>query len=262
MSSWASSKPTATPTASLTRVSSATSVRTALQALARGRACRPPRATWLWWASPNQPPRAAPGRGSAAAAARARRRARCASSRRSGSRERLHRGVDLRVGVCAAAGHGGHHTSAWPSPSPPSPTAPGAAASSPPAALRPIVAGAAASDRPARAGRRPTPPTTPASYRLADELAIVQTVDFFTPIVDDPYAFGRIAATNALSDVYAMGGDAGQRAQPRRASRSRRSAPTCCARSCAAAATRSPRPARRSSAATRSTTPSRSTAWR
>src|SRR5437763_16838836 len=41
--------------------------------------------------------------------------------------------------------------------------------------------------------------------RLTDELAIVQTVDFFTPIVDDPYAFGRIAATNALSDVYAMG---------------------------------------------------------
>ena len=41
---------------------------------------------------------------------------------------------------------------------------------------------------------------------LTEELAIVQTADFFTPIVDDPYAFGRIAATNALSDVYAMGG--------------------------------------------------------
>jgi selenide,water dikinase len=43
-------------------------------------------------------------------------------------------------------------------------------------------------------------------YRLTDELAIVQTADFFTPIVDDPYEFGRIAACNALSDVYAMGG--------------------------------------------------------
>jgi selenide,water dikinase len=43
-------------------------------------------------------------------------------------------------------------------------------------------------------------------YKLTDELAIVQTVDFFTPIVDDPYDFGRIAVANALSDVYAMGG--------------------------------------------------------
>ena len=43
-------------------------------------------------------------------------------------------------------------------------------------------------------------------YRLTDDLAIVQTVDFFTPIVDDPYTFGQIAAANALSDVYAMGG--------------------------------------------------------
>lgn len=43
-------------------------------------------------------------------------------------------------------------------------------------------------------------------YRISDEIAIVQTVDFFTPIVDDPYWFGAIAAANALSDVYAMGG--------------------------------------------------------
>ncbi|HEV2723467.1 MAG TPA: selenide, water dikinase SelD [Thermoleophilaceae bacterium] len=45
-----------------------------------------------------------------------------------------------------------------------------------------------------------------AVYRVSDELAIVTTVDFFTPIVDDPADFGRIAAANALSDVYAMGG--------------------------------------------------------
>lgn len=42
-------------------------------------------------------------------------------------------------------------------------------------------------------------------YKLSEELAIVQTLDFFTPIVDDPYQFGQIAVTNALSDVYAMG---------------------------------------------------------
>jgi selenide,water dikinase len=45
-------------------------------------------------------------------------------------------------------------------------------------------------------------------YRLTSEQALVQTVDFFTPMVDDPFTYGRIAATNALSDVYAMGGTA------------------------------------------------------
>lgn len=44
-------------------------------------------------------------------------------------------------------------------------------------------------------------------YRISDELALVQTVDFFPPIVDEPYLFGQIAAANALSDVYAMGGE-------------------------------------------------------
>ena len=43
-------------------------------------------------------------------------------------------------------------------------------------------------------------------YKISEELAIIQTVDFFTPIVDDPYTFGQIAVANALSDVYAMGG--------------------------------------------------------
>ena len=45
-----------------------------------------------------------------------------------------------------------------------------------------------------------------AVYRISDDLALVQTVDFFTPIVDDPYLYGQIAATNSLSDIYAMGG--------------------------------------------------------
>src|SRR4051812_34015971 len=71
--------------------------------------------------------------------------------------------------------------------------------------LRPIVAGLP----------RPTDPRVLVAadtaddagvVALTDSLAIVQTADFFTPIVDDPYWFGRIAAANALSDVYAMGG--------------------------------------------------------
>ena len=45
-----------------------------------------------------------------------------------------------------------------------------------------------------------------AVYRISDEQALIATTDFFMPIVDDPYDFGRIAATNAISDVYAMGG--------------------------------------------------------
>src|SRR5918993_1543708 len=44
-------------------------------------------------------------------------------------------------------------------------------------------------------------------FLIADDLALVQTVDFFAPIVDDPYLFGQVAAANALSDVYAMGGE-------------------------------------------------------
>ena len=44
-------------------------------------------------------------------------------------------------------------------------------------------------------------------YRISEGLALVQTVDFFTPVVDDPYTFGQVAAANAFSDIYAMGGD-------------------------------------------------------
>ena len=46
-----------------------------------------------------------------------------------------------------------------------------------------------------------------AVYKVSDDIAIIQTLDFFTPVVDDPYMFGQIAAANALSDVYAMGGE-------------------------------------------------------
>lgn len=46
-----------------------------------------------------------------------------------------------------------------------------------------------------------------AIYKVTDDVAMIQTVDFFTPIVDDPYTFGQIAAANSLSDVYAMGGE-------------------------------------------------------
>ena len=100
-----------------------------------------------------------------------------------------------------------------------------------------------------------------AVFRVRDDLALVQTVDFFTPVVDDPYDFGRIAAANALSDVYAMGGTPltalERRRLPARAARRRRPArdpPRGRSTSCA--------PAPRSSAGTPSTTPSRSTASR
>lgn len=46
-----------------------------------------------------------------------------------------------------------------------------------------------------------------AVYKVSDELALIQTLDFFTPVVDDPYTFGQVAAANALSDIYAMGGE-------------------------------------------------------
>lgn len=46
-----------------------------------------------------------------------------------------------------------------------------------------------------------------AVYKINDEIAMIQTVDFFTPVVDDPYIFGQVAAANSLSDIYAMGGD-------------------------------------------------------
>jgi selenide,water dikinase len=72
--------------------------------------------------------------------------------------------------------------------------------------IGPIVAGLAAVDDPRLIVGSATADDA-GVVRVRDDLALVQTVDFFTPIVDDPYDFGRIAATNALSDVYAMGGE-------------------------------------------------------
>jgi selenide, water dikinase len=75
----------------------------------------------------------------------------------------------------------------------------------PAAALLPIVRNlAAATDERLLVGSATADDA--AVFRLTEDLALVQTIDFFTPIVDDPYDFGRIAAANALSDVYAMGG--------------------------------------------------------
>ena len=75
----------------------------------------------------------------------------------------------------------------------------------PAADLLPIVRGLPSSDDPRLLVGSATGDDA-AVFRLRDDLALVQTIDFFTPIVDDPYDFGRIAAANALSDVYAMGG--------------------------------------------------------
>jgi selenide, water dikinase len=74
----------------------------------------------------------------------------------------------------------------------------------PPGAIRPLLEGMAASTDPNVLVGFDTADDA-GVYLISDELAIVQTVDFFTPIVDDPYDFGRIAAANAISDIYAMG---------------------------------------------------------
>jgi len=76
----------------------------------------------------------------------------------------------------------------------------------PAAALHPIVAGLPRATDPRVLVDAGTADDA-AVVMLTDDFAIVQTVDFFTPIVDDPYDFGAIAATNALSDIYAMGGE-------------------------------------------------------
>jgi selenide, water dikinase len=82
----------------------------------------------------------------------------------------------------------------------------GCACKIPPGALHPLLASLPRSDDPALLVGHESADDA-AVYKVSESLAIVTTVDFFTPIVDDPYDFGRIAATNALSDVYAMGGN-------------------------------------------------------
>ena len=126
-----------------------------------------------------------------------------------------------------------------------------------------------ARSRPRLRRRRPTPnllvgfdtSDDAAVYRLRDDLAIVVTTDFFTPIVDDPFDWGRIAATNALSDVYAMGGTPLLAAEPRRLA-ARETLPfELLARVLDGGADRcAAMRAASSPAATRSTTPNRSTA--
>ena len=88
-------------------------------------------------------------------------------------------------------------------------------------------------------------------YRWEGGPALVQTVDFFTPIVDDPYVYGQIAAANALSDVYAMGGRPLTALAIAGVSEGRSRARRRSARSFAAASTSCARPASRCSAATR-----------
>src|SRR3954451_2273601 len=81
----------------------------------------------------------------------------------------------------------------------------GCACKIPPGVLHPLLAELPRADDPALLVGHESADDA-AVYQLSESLAIVTTVDFFTPIVDDPYDFGRIAATHALSDVYAMGG--------------------------------------------------------
>ena len=82
----------------------------------------------------------------------------------------------------------------------------GCACKLPAADLQPILQGLRRSQDPGLLVGHDTSDDA-AVYRVSDDLALISTVDFFTPIVDDAFDFGRIAATNALSDVYAMGGE-------------------------------------------------------
>ncbi len=101
-----------------------------------------------------------------------------------------------------------------------------------------------------------------AVYALDDERGVVSTTDFFMPIVDDPFDFGRIAATNAISDIYAMGGDPLDGDCHPGLARQCACRPKWPARWCAAAGRSATRRASRWPVVTPSTRPSPSSAWR
>src|SRR4051812_792742 len=204
-SSWASSRPTATPTSMPRRVSSAPSVRTA-GARASGSSTPATCAPCPAWASPNQPPAC-----SASSRMRWRPGAACVTiswawANRSGSVESAATAASTSSAVKRRSGTAVcDHTCVATAPRLTSLShGAGCGCKLPAAALAPIVAGL---QRPADPRVLVDAATSDDAgvVQVSDELAIVQTADFFTPIVDDPYDFGRIAATNALSDVYAMG---------------------------------------------------------
>src|SRR4051812_38531836 len=201
MSRCASSYPTATPMSMLTPVSSAISVCTA-RMRSSGSAMPAARTTSAWCARPNQSADSSawlrmPCSCGAALATR-----RCASSRRPGSLS-----ASMAASICASVycGTAGHDRSVMAPALTSLSHGAGCGCKLSAADLRPIVAGLPRTADPRVLVAADTADDA-GVVQLTDELALVQTADFFTPIVDDPYAFGRIAATNALSDVYAMGG--------------------------------------------------------
>src|SRR3954453_3864564 len=201
MSRCASSYPTATPISMLTPVSSAISVRTA-RMRSSGSAMPAARRTSAWCARPNQSADSSawlrmPWSWGAAPAT-----TRWACSSRPGSLS-----ASMAASICASvySGTAGHDRSAMTAALTSLSHGAGCGCKLSAADLRPIVAGLASPTDPRVLVAADTADDA-GVVRLSDDLALVQTADFFTPIVDDPYAFGRIAATNALSDVYAMGG--------------------------------------------------------
>src|SRR3954466_5312290 len=197
----ASSYPTATPISMLTWVSSAIRVRTAA-IRSSGSATPAARSPSAWGAEPTQSADSSAWLRIPCSCGAVLATSRWASSSFSGSLS-----ASTAASSCAsvASGTAGHDRRAMPPALTSLSHGAGCGCKLSAADLRPIVAGLA----------RPTDPRVLVAadtaddagvVQLTDDLAIVQTVDFFTPIVDDPYWFGRIAATNALSDVYAMGG--------------------------------------------------------